>query len=249
LLLRVCVCLLCHGVQLPAGYYDYALDLILDEDAGADEHLSEEQHELVECAAEQLYGLIHARFILSVRGLAAMLDKYKAVAFGRCPRVLCGGQPCLPVGQHDLQGQGTVKIFCPKCGDIYFPRSKYQMHIDGAFFGTTFPHLFLMTYESLRVPPSTAVYTPRVFGFRVAPEVLRSGGSGNGGGAGAGAVGTGGQQSQPKDGLGGGNTQLTMGDGNGVLGGAGGAGAREGLPSRREFVQPDAGAGHSSGGR
>ena len=30
--------------------------------------------------------------------------------------------------------------------DIYFPRSKYQGNIDGAFFGTTFPHLFLMTY-------------------------------------------------------------------------------------------------------
>lgn len=34
----------------------------------------------------------------------------------------------------------------PLCQDIYFPRSKYQGNIDGAYFGTTFPHLFLMTY-------------------------------------------------------------------------------------------------------
>lgn len=179
----VCVC------QMPPGYYDYALDLILDEDAGADENLSEEQHELVECAAEQLYGLIHARFILTVRGLAAMLDKYKGVAFGRCPRVLCAGQPCLPVGQHDVQGQSTVKIFCPKCMDIFFPRSKYQMHIDGAFFGTTFPHLFLLTYENLRPAPCASTYVPRIFGFRVAQEVLHRGGAdANGGDGGAAAA-------------------------------------------------------------
>jgi casein kinase II subunit beta len=152
---------------VPHGYYDYALDLILDEDAHNDDGLSEEQHEVVECAAEQLYGLIHARFILTVRGLAAMLEKYKSVEFGRCPRVLCNGQPCLAAGPSDLHAVSTVKIFCPKCEDLYFPRSKYQMHIDGAFFGTTFPHLFLMTYGSLKPAKPTAEYVPRIFGFRV----------------------------------------------------------------------------------
>lgn len=47
--------------------------------------------------------------------------------FGRCPRVLCNGQPCLPVGSADVPRQSTVKIFCPKCKDIYYPRSKYQV--------------------------------------------------------------------------------------------------------------------------
>jgi Casein kinase II regulatory subunit len=47
--------------------------------------------------------------------------------FGRCPRVLCNGQPCLPVGTADVPRQSTVKIFCPKCKDIYYPRSKYQV--------------------------------------------------------------------------------------------------------------------------
>jgi len=152
---------------MPHGYYDYALDLILDEDVQQDDGMTEEQHEVVECAAELLYGLIHARFILTARGLAAMRDKFRSVEFGRCPRVLCAGQPCLPAGPSDVHAANTVKIFCPKCEDLYFPRSKYHVHIDGAFFGTTFPHLFLMTYGSLKPPKPDAVYVPRIYGFRI----------------------------------------------------------------------------------
>ncbi len=149
------------------GYYEFALDLILDEDAAEDEAMTEAEHEMVESSAEVLYGLIHARYILTVRGLAAMLEKWKTAQFGRCPRVLCASQHCLPVGQSDMLRQGNVKIFCPKCEDIFFPRSKYQCSIDGAYFGTTFPHLFMMTYGNLKPAKPTQSYTPRIFGFRV----------------------------------------------------------------------------------
>ena len=81
------------GLNQQVPYYDYALDLILDIESPHEEMLTEEQHELVESAAEMLYGLIHQRFILTSRGLSAMYDKFKNVDFGRCPRVLCGGQP------------------------------------------------------------------------------------------------------------------------------------------------------------
>ncbi|MBA0825742.1 hypothetical protein Goarm_010663, partial [Gossypium armourianum] len=87
---------------------------------------TEEQNELVESAAEMLYGLIHVRYILTSKGMSAMLEKYKNYDFGRCPRVCCCGQPCLPVGQSDIPRSSTVKIYCPKCEDIYYPRSKYQ---------------------------------------------------------------------------------------------------------------------------
>ncbi|XP_020871266.1 casein kinase II subunit beta-1 isoform X2 [Arabidopsis lyrata subsp. lyrata] len=150
------------GLSSLVPYYEYALDLILDVESS-----HEEQNELIESAAEMLYGLIHARYILTSKGLAAMLDKYKNYDFGRCPRVYCCGQPCLPVGQSDLPRSSTVKIYCPKCEDIYYPRSKYQGNIDGAYFGTTFPHLFLMTYGHLKPSKATQNYVQRVFGFKL----------------------------------------------------------------------------------
>ncbi|OVA06872.1 Casein kinase II [Macleaya cordata] len=114
------------GLSSQVPYYDYALDLILDVESSHGDMFTEEQNELVESAAEMLYGLIHVRYILTSKGMTAMLDKYKNYDFGRCPRVYCCGQPCLPVGQSDIPRSSTVKIYCPKCEDIYYPRSKYQ---------------------------------------------------------------------------------------------------------------------------
>ncbi|KAK4592580.1 hypothetical protein RGQ29_016920 [Quercus rubra] len=154
------------GLSSQVPYYDYALDLILDVDSSHGDIFTEEQNELVESAAEMLYGLIHVRYILTSKGMAAMLEKYKNYDFGRCPRVYCCGQPCLPVGQSDIPRSSTVKIYCPKCEDIYYPRSKYQ-DIDGAYFGTTFPHLFLMSYGHLKPQKASQSYVPRVFGFKM----------------------------------------------------------------------------------
>ncbi|CAA2990190.1 casein kinase II subunit beta-4 [Olea europaea subsp. europaea] len=114
------------GLSSQVPYYDYALDLILDVNTSLGDTLTEEQNDLVESAAEMLYGLIHVRYILTTKGMAAMLEKYKNYDFGRCPRVYCCGQPCLPVGQSDIPRLSAVKIYCPKCEDIYYPRSKYQ---------------------------------------------------------------------------------------------------------------------------
>lgn len=63
------------------------------------------------------------------------LEKYKNAEFGRCPRVYCCGQPCLPVGQSDVPRQSTVKIYCPKCEDIFTPRSRFQESILSFEFG------------------------------------------------------------------------------------------------------------------
>ncbi|KAK4352989.1 hypothetical protein RND71_028507 [Anisodus tanguticus] len=155
------------GLSSQVPYYDYALDLILDVESSHGDMFTEEQNELVESAAEMLYGLIHVRYILTSKGIAAMLEKYKNYDFGRCPQVYCSGQPCLPVGQSDIPRGSTVKIYCPKCEDIYYPRSKYQGNIDGAYFGTTFPHLFLMTCGHLKPQKPTQNYIPRVFGFKL----------------------------------------------------------------------------------
>ncbi len=155
------------GLSSQVPYYDYALDLILDVESSNDDILTEEQNELVESAAEMLYGLIHVRYILTSKGMNAMLEKYKNTDFGRCPRVYCSGQQCLPVGQSDIPRTSTVKIYCPKCEDVYYPRSKYQGNTDGAYFGTTFPHLFLMTYAHIKPSRPMQSYVPKIFGFKI----------------------------------------------------------------------------------
>jgi Casein kinase II regulatory subunit len=49
-----------------------------------------------------------------------------------------------------------------------------QGNVDGAYFGTTFPHLLLMTYPSLRPARSTESYTPRIFGFKLHASALEA---------------------------------------------------------------------------
>lgn len=120
------------------------------------------------------YIFLHCIFILCLLSI-----QYAAKEFGTCPLQQCQGQPVLPVGLKDEMGADTVKIFCPKCQCVYHPppiRSRSSSHhgagpagVDGAAFGTTFPHLFLMTFSNLvpdPLPPNSA-YIPRVFGFRV----------------------------------------------------------------------------------
>jgi hypothetical protein len=42
-----------------------------------------------------------------------------------------------------------------------------HVDIDGTYFGTTFPHLFLMTYPHLKPHKPVQQYIPRVFGFKI----------------------------------------------------------------------------------
>jgi len=80
----------------------------------------------------------------------------------------------LPLGLKDEVGYDTVEIFCPKCQCVYHPPPPPSKRggaaaIDGASFGTTFAHLFLMTFSNLVPDPLTpdSTYVPRIFGFRV----------------------------------------------------------------------------------
>ncbi|KAG5643083.1 hypothetical protein DXG03_001578 [Asterophora parasitica] len=83
-----------------------------------------------------------------------MLEKYKRADFGRCPRVLCQLQPLLPVGLTDVPYEKSVKLYCGRCEDLYSPKSTRHGSIDGAYFGTTFPHLLFLVYPTL-IPPKS----------------------------------------------------------------------------------------------
>lgn len=155
------------GLNLLVPYYDYALDMVLDVEMPMEDSLTEEQQEIVESAAEMLYGLIHARYIVTNRGMHSMYEKYRTASFGRCPQVFCQGQPVLPVGLSDLPRNYTVNVFCPRCHGLFFPKSTRQANIDGAYFGSTFPHLYLMTHPDMVPAKPTQSYVPRAYGFKI----------------------------------------------------------------------------------
>ncbi|QKX56080.1 uncharacterized protein TRUGW13939_03180 [Talaromyces rugulosus] len=152
------------GLNTEVQYYQYALDLITDVfDLDADDDLREQ----IEKSARHLYGLVHARYIVTTRGLAKMLDKYKKGDFGKCPRVLCDQHPLLPMGQADLPNQKTVKLYCAKCEDIYNPKSSRHASIDGAYFGSSFHNILFQVYPALVPEKSVRRYEPRVYGFKL----------------------------------------------------------------------------------
>lgn len=152
--------------QIP--YYDFALDLICDIEN--DEDFTDEHLELIEHDAEILYGLIHARYILSNRGLYAMMEKFRHHDFGSCPRILCHHQSLLPVGLTEVREKESVKLYCGQCKDVYKCKSSRHDNIDGAYFGTTFPHLFFLVFPELQPKDNKQSYLPRVFGFRLHPS-------------------------------------------------------------------------------
>ena len=78
------------------------------------------------------------------------------------------------MGQHDLPNMSTVKLYCPKCEDIYNPKSSRHASIDGAYFGTSFHSILFQVYPALNPEKSLRRYEPRIYGFRVS-EMARSG--------------------------------------------------------------------------
>lgn len=168
------------GLNAEVQHYPQALDLVTD---ALEEELDDESREHVENQARLLYGLVHARYIITTRGLAKMLEKYKRADFGRCPRVLCYQQALLPVGLSDVPFQKAVKLFCPRCEDIYSPKSSRHGTIDGAFFGSTFPHMLFMVYPHMlpsKSPTSPSAFLLQQTSGAAAAAAARAAGSGTG---------------------------------------------------------------------
>jgi hypothetical protein len=64
------------GLEQLVPYFDQALDMILDVELT--DVMTEETQEIIENDAENLFGLIHARYIITSRGLQAMVSAASA---------------------------------------------------------------------------------------------------------------------------------------------------------------------------
>ena len=73
----------------------------------------------IESSAEYLYGLIHARYVLTSAGLNAVLEKFYNAEYGRCPRVFCKDQPVLPAGNIYMYIYMYIYIYIHLCICIY----------------------------------------------------------------------------------------------------------------------------------
>lgn len=139
------------------------MDIITDK---FKQECSDAERENLERLAWRLYGLVHARYILTPRGLQKMNEKFRNYDFGKCPRYNCKNYPLLPIGLHDIPAQSTVKLYCAKCEDLYVPKSSRHAAIDGAYFGSSFPGMLLQAYPN-EVERSREKYLLKIFGFKL----------------------------------------------------------------------------------
>lgn len=146
------------GLETLVPNFHSTLDTILDREFETEYGFN--QMETDPETSAQLYGLIHARYIISARGIEDMCVKYQRGDFGFCPRIYCDGQLMLPVGLTDRFGESHVKVYCPRCRDVYQPYDRCAL-LDGAMFGCSFPHMFFMQMPELLPEPPIEKYTPR----------------------------------------------------------------------------------------
>ena len=146
--------------------YEEYLDTLLSPDAPNDATLTDEYLDTLQ-AIKEVYGRIHKRFIKTPKGLALIREKYLNGVYGTCPRILCDKQKVLPIGLSEDEKFSRVKVYCPLCEEVYSTKH-HGFDIDGAYFGTSFPQTFLMTYPDLNPKlKQYKGYIPKLFGFRI----------------------------------------------------------------------------------
>ncbi len=148
--------------------YRRALRSILEDPNDPSDEESNEEDQIIppyaiQKAAEALYLMLHARFVISPRGLEAIrhvmaLDN---TVFGKCPRSCCKGTGLLPYGySNDYTSDASVPTvsfesrkehdscchrYCPSCGEVWI---SWESKTDGCAWGPSWCHLFLLAYGS-----------------------------------------------------------------------------------------------------
>lgn len=157
-----------YGLRQKIPHFKFAFDLIRGPFIAQERRPSEWPEDIDEYGM-CLYGLLHARYLLTAAGLEQAYQKYRQNEFPKCPRSFCDGHCCIPVGVSDEIGESNVKLYCTNCQDIYSSKDKRFITMDGAFFGPNWCHLFIQKYPETVPEEKPRKYIPRIYGFKVAP--------------------------------------------------------------------------------
>lgn len=157
-----------YGLKAEVPNFDELLDIITGDAP------DENSKNIYDKEAIYLYSLIHARFIISPKGLSLMKDKYENGEFGKCPRMSCAQHNVLPIGLCDQIKMAKVHIYCPLCQEIYKIDESEKIYLDGSFFGTSFPHILLQTYPFFASLKTPSFSTSKIFGYAVRQNFSRT---------------------------------------------------------------------------
>ncbi|EAY20900.1 Casein kinase II regulatory subunit family protein [Trichomonas vaginalis G3] len=122
---------------------------------------------------QKLYMLIHARYIYTESGLYQIYESYQEGAYGKCPRIACNGQKCIPYGMSTKYGVSPCLIYCPRCKDVYRSPNPEMNRWDGCAFGPYFAHVFERDLSHLLKIPKCEECKLSIKGFKLADSKRR----------------------------------------------------------------------------
>lgn len=144
------------GLEEHFSLFDEARSLLLENNEAPEE---------VERQAKLLYMLVHAEYLKTDEGVDMMYRKRSCLM--TCPRVFCKDTWCWPCQSSVNVGEGTIKMFCPTCKQIYNPENKVFDGVDSVGFPSQYIDSLVEKYPEIVLNEEQVEYVPRIYGFKV----------------------------------------------------------------------------------
>ncbi|XP_077611932.1 LOW QUALITY PROTEIN: casein kinase II subunit beta-like, partial [Crocuta crocuta] len=163
----------CGNVFFCEGYEDYIQDKFsltgFNEQVPPHPHLEPDEEEigdnpnrsdLIEQAAQMLYGLIYSCCVFTNLGFTQMLEVYQQGDFGYCPT-------CTSNSLSDIPDEATMKPYCFKQMDIDTPRHHRHCHTDFAYVGICFCYTIFIARSEYQLKKLINQFVSRLYRYKI----------------------------------------------------------------------------------
>jgi hypothetical protein len=99
--------------------------------------------------AIRLYGILHARFLLTMTALDQAREEYSRNKFSYCHQYSCKSVTYLRYGQSDELNESILRLYYANCNKVYVADNSDFEVIDGAFFRPWWIHLFIYSFPEI----------------------------------------------------------------------------------------------------